>query len=766
MLETRSIQISDFAGGITDYPFDAPLTQAEQLDNFIINPNRKAIMRPGSDFYATGMELLPDGNVRINNLVPVYTDEIFYAVVAQKVYHPNSTNTGWDQVYAPGSNPAFTTGTPDSMSSFAEWNKQLFAVNDEFAKPIKIFKDATLTPVVRTAGLPAPLAPIVTPGVGVNSYIYAFLRRVEYTVQDTLFTDLSATVQVQVLLADAPNITPVAITAIPVLTNSGGTAYDTVNVFVDIFRTTNGGKVLFKVGSVPNGTTTFNDNYSDTAIQLNETIYTTGGVLDYDEPPLAKYIHIMNGRAYYVNLKEGTQLYPNRIRHSVTDDPDSCPQDFFLDVRDNIVGVSSFGQNLIVFGNNKVFRVDGYFDELGRNGMNYEEISKVTGCVSHQSIVQTRDGVFFLGNDGVYFTDAFSVRKVSDSINERYKNYVSDPAFRKKIFGVYDAIDSKVVWAVQADQSSGDNDTFLVLDLRYPVQLASTFTTWTNGDSFAPSAICFFNNQILRADFRGYLFKHDTDLSTDPRVDTLAFPSLWEQKTIIWNYLSPAFNFDLPQIRKWVSQILLTIKNISAVSVSVKSINDDSSVEDALKEIRFRDTCVWGQEDVIWDTDTIQWAFFGLIEQRRRFPAGGLRCSYKQIRITNAYTNIFNSDSYGTCTIDRVLETATLDDPSMEWPNSVSDYDLYLDGLGADTEYTKYSAGIVKKLSPTVIQLLDPSNKLQLDWNTIDFNQNQWVIKGKPKGEIMHLMSFIIYFSPLTPTQRTYQGTKAETGNP
>jgi hypothetical protein len=246
----------------------------------------------------------------------------------------------------------------------------------------------------------------------------------------------------------------------------------------------------------------------------------------------------------------------------------------------------------------------------------------------------------------------------------------------------------------------------------------------------------------------------------------LVLPEDWDLATIVWNYKSPAFNFGLPQVRKWVAQILTTIKNISSVSVLITSNNDDSSVEDALKEIRFRDTCVWGQEDVIWETDTIKWASFGLIEQRRRFPAGGLRCSYKQIRITNAFTNIFNSESYGTVTIDRTAKTATLDDPSMVWPTYLLDYELCLQGSQAEPTYTTYNLPIVGRISDTVIQLLDPSNRLAIEWNTINFSENKWIIKGKPKGEILQLMSFVLYYSPLTPTQRTYQGTPSETGIP
>jgi hypothetical protein len=305
------------------------------------------------------------------------------------------------------------------------------------------------------------------------------------------------------------------------------------------------------------------------------------------------------------------------------------------------------------------------------------------------------------------------------------------------------------------------------LDLRYGVRLDSTFTTWTNGESFAPSAINLYNDELLRADFRGFLFRHDPDVATDPKVDILALPEDWTKLAIIWDYKSVAFNFGMPMVRKWVSQLLVTLKNISNVSVQAYSINDDSSVEDPLKEIRFRDTCVWGQEDIIWGTDTIQWAFFGLIEQRRRFPAGGLRCSYKQIRLTNAYTNIINSDSITTASLDRVTKILTLDDPLFSWPLDIEDYDIGLGGNIDPPLYDEARFPIVERLSDTQIQLLDPTNRVNTVFNTIDFDVNQWIIQGKPKNEIVQLMSYIIYFSPLTPnTFRTYKGGKAETGEP
>lgn len=773
-LSYQPLELVDFSGGLTDNPFTAPLNKATVQDNLLVDPNRKLIQRPGSVVSAKGSKAILFGQSRINKILAQDIENIYYVGSANRMFYPGST--ACIELLGIGGVPAFNAGTNATFSSFAEWNKHFFGVNSDFAKPIKIYKDGAGVPQVRTAGLPKMSStPVVTPVGGAGSFIWYFIYKFTYNIGGTTFFDLSTPIFVQNTAATAPSGgTPAAISGIPALVNAGGTSYELTAITKQIYRTTDGGKAAFLVGEIANAVTSFSDTTTDAAAQLNEPLYTTGpngtdGTLAYDEPPLAKYMHVMDGTAYYLYTKEAGIPYPFRVRQSTPGDPDSVPVDFFTDVRDDGQGISSYKGRIIVFGTTKVYRLDGAFDELGRGGSVAEEISKVTGCISHDSIVQTEVGVFFAGNSGFYWTDGYDVIKISDDNNTTYKTIISELVDTRSIQGTYDSLNLKALWTVKKQNTSGDNDTLFVLDLRFfqPSQRDASFSTWSNEGVFNPTAIAIYKKNLLRGDIYGYLYEHDPELGTDPFTDPDAAIEDWNTKTIIWDWESVHLNFGMPAIRKWVSQLLITCRNLSNMSIQPYSINDDSSEEKALKEIRFRDNLVWGDPEATWGDPLLQWLFQGLIEQRRRFPAGGLRCSYKAVRLTNAYVIISNSDVYGTVTVDRVTKVATLDMGTIPWGADLAGYDLVLKPHGPVDPGYALSLPIKSRDSDTQITLSDPTdlmNTLYPVSGGYNFTAVQWVMKGIPKNEIGNLMGIVIYYAPLTPTQRTYYGTQSETG--
>jgi hypothetical protein len=113
------------------------------------------------------------------------------------------------------------------------------------------------------------------------------------------------------------------------------------------------------------------------------------------------------------------------------------------------------------FSKKRVYRLNGLYDELGQGQVTYEDITKTVGCMSHNSIVQTRYGVFWAGDDGFYWTDGFNFKKISDTINERYKNLVSSATRKSRIYATFDTVENKIHWAATAGASSTDNDCFL-----------------------------------------------------------------------------------------------------------------------------------------------------------------------------------------------------------------------------------------------------------------------------------------------------------------
>ena len=766
--------LDDFSGGITDYPFTAPLNKAATLDNFIIDPNKKPIMRPGSELYYSAHPQLPSGQIRINTILGHDIENIFYVGGEKRMFYPNGTQ--FVELLGVGGVSAFNIGTSGSFSSFSEWNKQWYGVNTDFAKPVKIFKDESGVPQVRTAGLPKMAhTPTVAPVSGSGSFIWYFVFKYTYNVGSTIFANISSPIFVQMTNAMEPSVAnPTVISNIPVLANSGGTSYDLTKITKQIYRTTNGGKAAYLVGEIANSVTTFSDNTNDISVVNNEALYTTGpngtdGTLAYDEPPLAKYFHIMDGTGYYMHTKDSLGEYPFRIYQSTPDLIDSVPLDFFTDIRDDGKGISSYRGVVIAFGTTRTFRIDGQFDELGRGGMVPQEISKITGTISHNSIVQTEIGVFFAGNAGFYWTDGYNVVKVSDDINIRYQNMISTISDPRRIQGKYDALNLRIYWTAKMDTENSDNDTIFCLDLRHysPGSRNASFTTFSNKEVFNPTAIGIYKNELIRGDFYGFVYRHSNDLSVDPYTQILKSPSIWGTKAIIWDLITAHLNFGIPSIRKWVSTVLLVARNYSNISIQPYSINDDSSAEIEMKEIRFRDSLVWGDPEATWGDPNISWLFQGLIEQKRRFPAGGLRCSYKQLRVTNAYTVITNSDSYTTATYNRTTKTLTLDDPTLSWLDDIFGYDIAMKPNGTiATDYTAILP-IKSRDSNTQITLDDPTNSIAAKFpisQGYNFDSVKWLIKGFPKNEVGNLMSLIFYFAPLSPSQRSFYGTSSETG--
>ena len=749
-LTNQQLVVDDFSGGITDYTLDAKPNQSATIENLVINPNKKLETVQGSSIYNALYPQVPDGNVRICGVFKSL-DPNLYVNSARKIWYPGVSS--WTELVGPSSNPALSAGSTSSFISTAEWNGHTYVCNSDYSSPIKIFNDGTATRV-RTAGLPdLATSPTVTSSGGTgNNYVYAFHYRYTYTINGATFEDYGPVTYVSLTNIGAPNVNNVNMTAIPVLANGATLNYDTATIKVYIYRTINNGITLYKIGEVTNGTTTFTDNFADSSITSNLLLYTNGGTLDYDPPPQAKYVHIVNGFAYYANIKSGSQYFTNQIRQSIPDDPDSCPEALTIDVLEEIVGLSSFNDNPLVFTKKRVYRLNGAYNELGQGQVTFEDITKTIGCMSHNSIVQTRYGVFWAGDDGFYWTDGFDFKKVSDSINERYKLLVNSDTRKSRIYAAYDTTENRIHWAVTAGNSSTDNDSFYTLDLRWGISEACTFTTRVNGDSFAPTAIIYYNGNLIRCDRRGYVFQHSSSYTSDPKVDTTISYSSWTTKTIIPLYQSAIFNFGMPMVRKWVPKMLLSMQNVTNVSVQLTSINDNSSVERDLYVIRYRGNVLWGDSEPVWGDDTPYWSYFNLIEEMRRFPAKSLRCSFKQIEITQAYTNIYNSDTYGTGTVDSALKTVTI---SGTWPTDLVDYFISFETDGYDKQYQ-----ITARNSGTVLTYLDPGTS-QPSGSGV-----KWLIKGYPKGEIFNILSYVLYFAPLTDqSYKTYRREQDSSGN-
>ena len=455
---------------------------------------------------------------------------------------------------------------------------------------------------------------------------------------------------------------------------------------------------------------------SDADIIDNAAIYTDGGQLSNDPPPLCKCLHVTDTLGLYGHIKTvDGDILQNRIRQSIPDDPDSCPESMYVDLDDSIVTISSVGQTPVILCEKSIYRLDGNFTSTGDGLLEAQEIESTVGCISMNSVVQVQRGVVFAGETGFYFTDGYEVRKISSGFNKTYGELVLTAQQRERIYGTFDRNDKRVWWAVQEDSDSGsDVNKYFILDTRYGLGVpgddlenrSPCFTTASNGSYFRPTASIFKNGFLLRGDTRGYTFEHKDEYTSDPLIDVSKAASLWDIKTIIWDFISTATSFGTTLKRKFVPRITLSAENETDLTVKINSINDIGKQIKGVKPIRFRKNWLWGDPTKVWGTENDIWNFSGMIEEQRRFHSQSLRCSYKQIQLTNAYDVIITSDDLTTVTINTGVKTATLDDiATYDWPEDSVGYYIYFE---SDNYVEGYE---ITGRSDDVLTFFDPSSK-------------------------------------------------------
>lgn len=745
VMQTSPWEFKDFSGGVTDFYLGCALNRYQKADNLLIQKFGavgKLYTRPGSQIHDSTYYQIPAGAQRINSLK--YFQSVLFYQSSRKFYYVNS---GWVTLNGPTGNFGFPTGVDtNTVVSMTTWNGHLIYCSDAFTAPGMIYNDGS-TWQLRTAGMP-PLvsAPTVTAGAaGANNYLYRFLNAYTYTVGTRTFIARGHATEVALASAAAPDASAVAISAIPVVANGATTNYDTssTNLVQEIYRTINGGADFFLVGNVANGTTTFSDSMSDATLVNQQALYTEGGAPDNDTPPPAKVVHVVEDRGFYANVTIGGVAYPSRIYQSIPGAPLAVPATFFHDCRDNIVAISSIRNIPVALGEVEVYRLDDGIDELGRGDITPATITPNGGCVSALSVVQTPEGVWWAGTDGFWFTDGFSAIRISGGIRKTYATLVATTAQQKRIVGKYDSDKKRIYWTVQSTGAT-DCDTCFVLDLNWGLSEDMPFTTISGGANFAPTALEFIGTTLVRGDTRGYAFDHLETLYTDPKVDTTTAPTNWNLATLVYDHISAATDFGSSFMRKWVPRMSIDCDNETNLSLQINSINDNGRKTGALSPIRFRGLITWGDADVYWGDPNLLWNYQGLVDEGRRMPAQSLRCEYKQLELTNAKVAIVSSDVLGVCDVDASAKTATLQNVALAWPSAAVDYVIAFEHDNYSTEFT------ITQRTDTTLTFADASS---LSFNATG---SKWVIRGKPKGETLRLISYTMHYAFVGKTQNAY----------
>lgn len=155
------------------------------------------------------------------------------------------------------------------------------------------------------------------------------------------------------------------------------------------------------------GTTTVTESMSAARLAQQVALPNDGVsvVLNRKRPPKAGVCAVYHRRMFYA----GDPVFPYRLWYSELDEPEAVGDLSYWDTRDGetITGLAVWNDSLIVFCNRATYEFQGY-DDGATTGTLDQELRKLIegiGCISHQSIVDINDRLWFASEDGVRVYD-------------------------------------------------------------------------------------------------------------------------------------------------------------------------------------------------------------------------------------------------------------------------------------------------------------------------------------------------------------------------
>lgn len=557
------------------------------------------------------------------------------------------------------------------------------------------------------------------------------------------------------------------ITNIPSIVNSNGSNYDS-DIKMNLYRTAGNGIIYYKLDQIAAGITSYMDANADTVssnsqnpLITREQLYTTGGIVGRDQIESAKYIAQVNGFTYYAGVSDGNVYQPNRLRQSLPLVPDAAPASFYDDFDDEIIGLGSARNNLIVLCKSSVFRENGVFTENGSGYMSHEKISDVVGGINQKSIVQTEIGVFYAGSDGYYYTDGYQVIKLSLEIDDTYAYLTKTEEQKRFIAGAYDKRNRRVWWSMKNDYQT----EFYVLHLNQGVRPSAAFTKQFNPDVIKPASHVFWRDDHWFGHEEGYLMKSDIDQKAD-QIPNYLVAKPWNDSTIPYEYISTAMDGGTIFERKYLTKIHVVSDNSGNMAIQpyiVRDMNSDYMGIKPLAPINYKDNLIWGQPSCVWGTADLHWNNKGKMDEFRRFPHSTLRSDFFQIGLRPATLGVYNSESFffpqftfglttttGTKNVFIYTQDASFTD--LIWPTDVVGYKMAFE---VDDYVSEYE---ILTVTGNVLTVSDPLGTF------VNASGMKFVIRGKSKNQRLTVTSYVIHFANLGDLVKNYKGPAGSGG--
>ena len=185
-------------------------------------------------------------------------------------------------------------------------------------------------------------------------------------------------------------------------------------VICEVFRTTDTGRLLFKVGSVANNAAADSVSFADagaindTNLVGKESLYVNGGQIENIPPPASLVITTYKNRLVCVSSENPKKLIYSKKR-SPLGPVEFC--DIFsivLNKARRITALAEFDQKLIIFEPNQIFYITGNGPTATGAQNDFSPPQAITGdvgCANPNSLVLMPLGLMFQSNKGIYLLD-------------------------------------------------------------------------------------------------------------------------------------------------------------------------------------------------------------------------------------------------------------------------------------------------------------------------------------------------------------------------
>ena len=746
----RQIVLNDFSGGITDNYINANVNQYEIADNYFIDDNGLR-MRSGNSVIFDS-----DSLQRIMGLFEMNND--LFVLRGASFYRYNPTFLNLNIIAPPSASSFFPVENDESYPASAEWRNQLHVTNKgvgtTYNRPMRVWKDNIGNYNTVELGLPSFDGSAVAfnqPETGnPNNYVYTLIYAYTYKVGDVTFKNVS-----KVFVRAASTSSPIGggstvnITNLPILNEA---RLDNANIVIEIYRTQNSGTVSRKIGEVANGVTAFADSVQDTGAWGDGILlYTEGGLAEHSQPPKCKYMFIVNDIAYYLDVVEeldsGDEIRPYRFVQSIPNAVSAVDETFFEDLDDDIVGGSHVRGLPIIFTKSFIYRIEGRLNADGSGSIRKRVISDTIGCLSHNSIVRTGQGIFFAGLNGFYVTDGYNYKSLTkDDLDDSYAKLAQTASQGARIEGKYDEKNERIWWA--CSETDSENDLVWVLDLK------SQKFTKVNGLEMFFSALLYKDGNMLRGDEQGFIYEFNEDDTSDLRREFGVASFSWQTERIPYRFKTVAIDAGNPHIRKWGHEATLSIKSDVPAAIKPISNNDDGEKVKDMQEIRLSGSWIWRDPNFIWRDPEFTWRLAETQVKQRRFPKGHARFRRKQLEIVPVRTNLYKSDVYDEADASYVdpgdPNEFYLDIPApAKWPTNI-----LLDFITFEESGYVYQHQITERVS---------DQRLRITGGTlVPGLAKRWVINGFRRSQRMEIKAISMKIAPIDNVGGEYK--KSESG--